>query len=257
MARRSGIAVPLLLSLLYLGCTGTPERELLPPADIMASAQPSVVRIVTLSGNGTGFIVNDNGLVITNSHVVGDEQYVVVQLATGERYEGKVTQIHAVLDLAYVEIQSSQSFPALELGDSGETRVGDAVIAIGYPLGDDLGLQPTLSQGVVSAVRDDYLQTDASLNPGNSGGPLLNEYGQVVGLVTARAEATATGRAVSGIGFAIPINEVNPAVAGQIAAGNPAPRRNSHSDDYPHTYGPSNHPTHAGPGSHERGAASC
>ena len=223
MARKSAIAVLLLCSLLFLGCTGTPEREPLPPSDIMAAAQPSVVRIVTQSGNGTGFIVGENGLVITNSHVVGDEQYVVVQLATGERYEGKVTQVHAVLDLAYVEIQSSQSFRALELGDSGQTRVGDTVIAIGYPLGDDLGLQPTLSQGVVSAVRDDYLQTDASLNPGNSGGPLLNEYGQVVGLVTARAEATATGRAVTGIGFAIPINEVNPAVAGQIAAGNPSP----------------------------------
>ena len=160
---------------------------------------------------------------ITNAHVIQGERSVIVQLATGERYEGKVTQSHAILDLAYVEIQSSQKFPALELGDSGEVQVGDTVIAIGYPLGDDLGLEPTLSQGVVSAVRDNFLQTDASLNPGNSGGPLLNEYGQVVGLITARAETTEAGRPVSGIGFAIPINDVSPGLPVQAAAGSPAP----------------------------------
>ena len=221
---KSICAISLLLLLtLPVGCGDSPNRTPLSPADIMATAQPAVVHIITGSGSGTGFIVSEQGLVVTNGHVVQGERYVIVQLATGERYEGKVTQVHAVLDLAYVEIQSNQLFPVLQLGDSSETQVGDVVIAIGYPLADELGLKPTLTQGVVSAVRDGYLQTDASLNPGNSGGPLLNEYGQVVGLIAARAESTESGRVVTGIGFAIPINDVSPGLPVQAAAGNPGP----------------------------------
>ena len=221
---KSICAISLLLLLtLPVGCRDSPNRTPLSPADIMATAQPAVVHIITGSGSGTGFIVSEQGLVVTNGHVVQGERYVIVQLATGERYEGKVTQVHAVLDLAYVEIQSNQLFPVLQLGDSSETQVGDVVIAIGYPLADELGLKPTLTQGVVSAVRDGYLQTDASLNPGNSGGPLLNEYGQVVGLIAARAESTESGRVVTGIGFAIPINDVSPGLPVQAAAGNPGP----------------------------------
>ena len=216
------IAIILFISM-QLDCTGPPTQTPLSPADIMATAQPAVVHIITGSGSGTGFIVSERGLVVTNGHVVQEERYVIVQLATGERYEGKVTQVHEALDLAYVEIQSNQPFPALQLGDSSETQVGDVVIAIGYPLGDELGLKPTLTQGVVSAVRDGYLQTDASLNPGNSGGPLMNEYGQVVGLITARAESTESGRVVTGIGLAIPINDVSPGLPVQAASGNPGP----------------------------------
>ena len=193
------------------------------PADILATAQPSIVRILTPNSSGTGFIISNNGLVITNRHVVEGNRYIVVRLSTGEQYEGIVTQLHAVLDMAYVEIQSEQPFPSLEMGDSNQVSVGQTVIAIGYPLADDLGLDPTISKGIISAMRDDYLQTDASLNPGNSGGPLLTEDGKVVGLISARAEQTETGRPVTGIGFAIPINDVKPGLPAGIASGNPAP----------------------------------
>jgi len=94
------------------------------------------------------------------------------------------------------------------LGDSGEVRLSEPVIAIGYLLGEELGLDPTVSRGIVSAKRDDYLQTDASLNPGNSGGPLLDANGNVIGVITFRISSTLSGSPVSGIGFAIPINSV-------------------------------------------------
>ena len=186
------LATAIALLIFTLACT-SPGTS---PADILANAQPSIVRILTDTGSGTGFIISNNGLVITNRHVVEGNRYVVVRLSTGEQYEGMVTQLHAVLDMAYVEIQSEQSFPSLEMGDSSQVSVGQTVIAVGYPLADDLGLDPTISKGIISAMRDDYLQTDASLNPGNSGGPLLTEDGKVVGLISARAERTETGRAV-------------------------------------------------------------
>ena len=87
-------------------------------------------------------------------------------------------------------------------------RVGDEVIAIGYPLGERLGRDPTVSRGIVSAKRPDFLQTDAAFNPGNSGGPLPNALGEVVGVVVSRIETDSSGRPIDGIGFAIPINEV-------------------------------------------------
>ena len=215
----SKIACAIAFLLATLACTSSGKT----PADILEIAQPSIVRILTATGSGTGFIVSKNGLVVTNRHVVEGNRYVVVRLATGEQYEGKVTQLHAILDMAYVEIDSGQSFTPLSMGDSSEVSVSQAVFAVGYPLADDLGLNPTISKGIISAMRDDYLQTDASLNPGNSGGPLLTEDGKVIGLISARAERTESGRAVAGIGFAIPINDVKPGLPAGIASGNPAP----------------------------------
>ena len=123
-------------------------------------------------------------------------------MASGSEYRGIVTQRHPTLDLAYISIDSSRTFTPIAVGDSDEVRVGAEVIAIGFPLGSTLGSEPTVS--VISAKRDDRLQTDASLNPGNSGGPLLNMYGQVIGVVVSRVEEDSAGV----IGFAIPINEV-------------------------------------------------
>ena len=214
----ASVGMFLALLALFIACSGAET----PPADVLATTQPSIVRILTPNGSGTGFIVAENGLVITNRHVVEGNRNVIVRLYTGEQYEGAVTQLHASLDLAYVEIQSNQTFAALAIGDSSDVSVGQTVIAIGYPLADDLGLDPTISKGIISAMRDDYLQTDASLNPGNSGGPLLTEDGKVIGLISARAEETKTGRAVTGIGFAIPINDVKPGLPVGIASGNSA-----------------------------------
>ena len=125
--------------------------------------------------------------------------------------------------MAYVEIVSSRTFAPLPLGDSGEVRLSEPVIAIGYPLGEELGLDPTVSRGIISAKRDDYLQTDASLNPGNSGGPLLDANGNVIGVITFRISSTPeTGRPVTGIGFAIPIDAVQQDLGALAASGNPS-----------------------------------
>ena len=201
----------------------TPEN----PTDVTENALPSVVQIITGSGSGTGFIVSEDGLVVTNKHVVEGERRVTILLATGEEYRGNVSQRSSVFDLAYVEIDSTRTFAALPLGDSEEVRVSESVIAIGYPLSEELGLKPTVSLGIVSAKRDDYLQTDASLNPGNSGGPLLDSTGNVIGVVTARVESTETGRPVTGIGFAIPISAVRQDLEGSTASGSASPNATS------------------------------
>ena len=190
-------------------------------ADVTENALPSVAHIVTGTGSGTGFIVNESGLVVTNKHVVEGSTQVSVRMASGSEYRGSVTQRHPTLDLAYVSIDSSQTFTPIAVGDSDEVRVGAEVIAIGFPLGSELGSEPTVSVGIISAKRDDRLQTDASLNPGNSGGPLLNMYGQVIGVVVSRVEEDSAGRPISGIGFAIPINEVKTELGGQVSPAGP------------------------------------
>ena len=142
-------------------------------------------------------------------------------MAAGSEYRGTVTQRHPTLDLAYISIDSSRTFTPIAVGDSDEVRVGAEVIAIGFPLGSALGSEPTVSVGIISAKRDDTLQTDASLNPGNSGGPLLNIFGQVIGVVVSRVETDGSGRPISGIGFAIPINEVKMELGGQVSPAGP------------------------------------
>ena len=221
----SGILTALaamLATLAALACGGaaTPAPDFV--AGVTEQALPSVVHIITSSGSGTGFIVSENGLVVTNRHIVGSARQVTVLTATGEEYRGEVIQRHSVLDLAYVEIDSNRTFAPLAIGDSGDVSVGEAVIAIGYPLGEELGLEPTVSRGIISAKRDDYLQTDAALNPGNSGGPLLDVTGNVIGVITARVESTETGRPVTGIGFAIPVNAVRQDLGGLAASGSPS-----------------------------------
>ena len=190
-------------------------------ADVTENALPSVAHIVSAAGSGTGFIVNERGLVVTNKHVVEGSTQVSVRMASGSEYRGAVTQRHPTLDLAYVSIDSSRTFTPIAVGDSDEVRVGAEVIAIGFPLGSALGVEPTVSVGIISAKRDDGLQTDASLNPGNSGGPLLNMFGQAIGVVVSRVEADSSGRPISGIGFAIPINEVKTELGDQVSPSGP------------------------------------
>ena len=186
-------------------------------ADVTENALPSVAQIVTGSGSGTGFVVNESGLVVTNEHVVDGSSRVNVRMASGSEYRGNVTQRHPTLDLAYITIDSNATFTPIAVGDSDVVRVGAEVIAIGFPLGTTLGSEPTVSVGIISAKRDDRLQTDASLNPGNSGGPLLDMFGQAVGVVVSRVEEDSSGRPVTGIGFAIPINEVKAELGEQVS----------------------------------------
>ena len=191
--------------------------------DMLERAMPGVVEIGADTGSGTGFIVHELGLVITNAHVVGDSGEVAIRLAAGGEYSGVVIGTHATLDLAYVGIDTSDTFQPLALGDSDAIRVGAEVIAIGFPLGSELGQDATVTRGIISAKRQDmdFLQTDASLNPGNSGGPLLDEYGCVVGINTAGVGETGDGQVVTGINFAIPVNDLKDALQAEGFSGIP------------------------------------
>ncbi len=170
-------------------------------------------------GQGSGLIVDSNGIVVTNAHVVKNADRVTVTLKDGRSFDGEVRGSDEVTDLAVVKI-SGRSLPVAELGDSDKLRVGDWAIALGNPLGLDstvtLGIISTLnrssSQAGIPDKRLDFIQTDAAINPGNSGGPLLNERGEVIGINTAiRADA-------NGIGFAIPVNKVKE-VKGPLSRG--------------------------------------
>jgi S1-C subfamily serine protease len=174
-----------------------------------------------LRGQGSGFIIDKSGIVLTNAHVVSQADRVTLTLKDGREFTGKVMGTDEVSDLAVVKIDSKgASLPVASLGDSSQLAVGDWAIAIGNPI----GLSNTVTLGIISTLerssaqvgisdkRINFLQTDAAINPGNSGGPLLNEKGEVIGINTAiRADAT-------GIGFAIPINKAK-AIKDTLAAG--------------------------------------
>ena len=183
--------------------------------DIVGAGRLSVVEILTQTGTGTGFIVTHDGVIATNRHVVEGSQDVLIRLESGETFQGNVIDVHPSLDLAYIQAYSGGRFTPIGLGDSDEIRVGDDVIAIGFPLGSELGQDMTVTRGIISAKRRDeaLLQTDATLNPGNSGGPLLDAFGCVVGINTSGITETEDGRTVTNINFAIPINELEAALS--------------------------------------------
>jgi len=153
---------------------------------------------------GTGFIISNDGYILTNNHVVNGADDVVVKLSDGRELKGEIKGLDEKLDLALIKIIDKEKLPSTELGDSDALEVGEWVMAIGNPF----GLSQTVTAGIISAKGrvigsgpyDDFIQTDASINPGNSGGPLFNAEGKVIGINTA---IIAGGQ---GIGFAIPIN---------------------------------------------------
>jgi len=153
---------------------------------------------------GSGFIIDSDGLIITNSHVVEGADEIQVKTSEEKSYTAKIVGTDPKTDIALIKIEPDKRLPAVTLGDSDKLRVGDWVIAIGNPF----GLEQTVTAGIVSAKGrvigsgpyDDFIQTDASINPGNSGGPLFDVDGKVVGINTAIVAAA------QGIGFAIPIN---------------------------------------------------
>jgi serine protease Do len=153
---------------------------------------------------GSGFIISQSGLVVTNYHVIEKADDIKVTLADGKQYNAKVKGFDAKTDVALIEIKPTGVLPTVRLGDSTKTDIGEWVLAIGNPF----GLTHTVTAGIVSAKGrtlnsgpyDDFIQTDASINPGNSGGPLFNMRGEVIGINTA---IVAQGQ---GIGFAIPVN---------------------------------------------------
>jgi serine protease Do len=156
---------------------------------------------------GSGFIIDKDGFILTNNHVVEETEEIQVKLSDGTEFKAKVIGRDSKTDLALIRINATSSLQPLDLGDSDTLEVGDWVLAIGSPF----ALGNTVTAGIVSAkyrrigagAYDDFIQTDASINPGNSGGPLLNTSGQVVGINTAIFSG---GGGSIGIGFAIPIN---------------------------------------------------
>lgn len=202
-------------------------------ADIIENAMKSVVGISMLKANeeslfdvsltekwglGTGIIVSDDGYILTNQHLARKENTnLIVNFENGESVQGKVVWCNESIDLAIVKVKKS-GLNVAKLGNSDDIRVGDNVLAIGNPLGVDF--QRTTTSGIISGKNrtlsfeedgktifmEDMIQTDASINSGNSGGPLINASGEVIGINTIKITSA------EGIGFAIPINLIKPII---------------------------------------------
>ena len=202
--------------------TSTIERSPDSVAGLAARVLPSVVSIETTSADGgatgSGFVIDANGYLLTNNHVVAGSLTIKVLLNDGREFAARILGRDESYDLAVLKIEAS-GLKALQLGDSEKVQVGDPVIAIGSPL----GLSGTVTQGIISAKNrpvtagDDEsdsatsfisaLQTDAAINPGNSGGPLVDATGAVIGVNSAIASLGSSGSGSIGLGFAIPINQ--------------------------------------------------
>src|SRR5262245_64020975 len=169
-------------------------------------------------GMGSGFIINPDGYIVTNNHVVDGATQIQVKLSDGRELAGEVVGRDPKTDLALLKIEA-KDLPVIPLGDSSALQVGEPVMAIGNPF----GLEQTVTTGIVSGTGrvigggpyDDYIQTDTSINPGNSGGPLINARGQAVGINA--AIFSRSGGSI-GIGFAIPVNLAKPVLT-QLASG--------------------------------------
>jgi serine protease Do len=201
--------------------------------DIIEKVSKSVVNISTVrlvhnmfyqavpvGGMGSGTIIDKEGLVLTNNHVVGGAEKINVTLWNNEVVEGTIVGLCAVHDIAVVKV-SRKDLPSSELGDSDRLRVGQRVYAIGNPFG--LAGGPSVTSGVISALHrniesdrgliENLVQTDASINPGNSGGPLVDSEGRVMAINTAIIPFA------QGIGFAIPINSAKTCTSDMLAGG--------------------------------------
>ena len=206
--------------------TRQPSTDLLTPAEIYAKNVSAVVsisneattnvfgQVTATASSGTGFIISENGEILTNYHVVKNASKLTVTTNSGESYNATVIGYEEDNDVALIKIEAT-GLTAVTLGKSSDLRVGDEVAAVGNPLGE---LTNTMTVGYVSAL-DRYINTDgspinmmqidAAINSGNSGGPLFDMYGNVVGITTAKYSGTTnSGTTIEGIGFAIPIDDV-------------------------------------------------
>ena len=199
-----------------------PDKNQSRAGKIYAQASPAVVSIRTDVGSGTGFLIDRDGTLVTNAHVVGNADRVVVKFGQdGRSIDGQVKGADPSSDLAVVKIDpgsAPHNAKPLQFADSRQVQVGDAAIAIGNPF----GLDRTATEGIVSGIGrsikapngfsiDKVIQTDAPINPGNSGGPLLDGAGRVIGVNSQIATASSGGGNV-GIGFAVPSNTVSQVV---------------------------------------------
>lgn len=215
-----------------------PTGDLLVPDSVLAQEQafinlyeqvnPAVVHINIGIGQGSGFVYDQAGHIVTNNHVVEGAQGIEVTFADGRTLPATVIGTDPASDLAVIQVNAAnEAFTAVELADSDSLKVGQIVVAIGSPF----GLESTMTTGIISALDrsfegdggpggtyqvPDIIQTDAAINPGNSGGPLLDLYGRVIG-VNSRIESPVRGN--SGIGYAVPSNIVRAVVPQLIATG--------------------------------------
>lgn len=217
--------------------TFSDQEDALSLQDIYSSVIDSVVSIssMTSSGtaSGTGIIMSSDGYIITNHHVISGALVISVLTNDNREYEAALVGSDEMSDLAVLKIDA-KNLQAAEFGDSSRLRVGDSVVAIGDPLG--VQLRGTMTNGIISAINRDLtvgdrtmtlIQTNAALNNGNSGGPLINCYGQVIGINTVKMSSYyASAASVEGLGFAIPISVAKPIVDELIengyVAGRPA-----------------------------------
>ena len=212
-----------------LAADNIPMEGALSWQEVYARVIQSTVSITTLSDgvttSGSGVVMNGNGYIITNAHVVQAADAINVLLTDGRNLPASVVGSDAVSDLAVLYVQANDLTPA-EFGSSATLRVGDEVVAIGDPLGVEL--RGTMTDGIISAINRDItvsgrtmnlIQTSAALNEGNSGGPLVNCYGQVVGINTMKIGDYASASGVEGLGFAIPVSTVKEVVDQLIAQG--------------------------------------
>jgi serine protease Do len=236
--KRDSISLAAAAALLLAGLSSVPAAVATEPgssdliAGVVAKVSSSVVRIVvvrppkpeadkpevklagasaekTTTAIGSGFVIDPSGYIATNKHVVEDAISVFVATADGVRYPATIVGMPDKADMALIRVDAGRMLPAVQFGDSDKMRVGDTVVAIGSPFGFD----NSVTAGIVSAVNrdimespfDDYLQTDAAINHGNSGGPLFNLAGEVIGM---NSVIFAPGPGSIGLGFAVPSNEL-------------------------------------------------
>ena len=201
------------LNIRFVGTGDLSDQSYSSLAEVIERVQDGVVRVIAGGGSGSGFIIDESGVVVTNEHVVRDQRRVGIWLTNGRRYEGEVLARDSIADLALVQIESNDRFHAMALGNPAGAHVGDEVLALGFPLAGKIGSSLTVTRGIISSRRTvngtDLLQTDAAINPGNSGGPLINRDGNVIGVNAFRIEETTSGRPVSSIGFAVSMVEFN------------------------------------------------
>ena len=200
--------------------------------EVYAKVNPATVLVVAQTGEsasiGTGVIMTEDGYVITNAHVISGGESCWVMLAGGWDYDAELVGFDADQDIAVLKLVDAEGLPTVEFGDSELAEVGDQVYAIGNPLGVEL--RGTMTEGIISAINRNVelegrtlnvLQTTAALNNGNSGGPLISRFGQVIGINTLKMSGTggADEASVEGLGFALPISHVCYVVNDIIATG--------------------------------------
>jgi len=183
----------------------TTTHEELSTSEIVSRISPAVAHILGDYGAGTGIVIDSRGYILTNNHVVEGEDNLIVRLPDREQVIAEVVYQDPGLDIAIIKCFGT-GYPYVPLGSIEELSLGDDVVVIGYPLGSLLGDSASMSKGIVSAFRsiDDvsYIQTDAPANPGSSGGPLVNTYGEVIGIVSWGLAET------EGMNFAIEVNNI-------------------------------------------------